>query len=169
MFAEWRVQMIFLKASFSMRHYGNASIKELAAFSCLLMHASLYALTTLPMVFKLHQNTIFPLWPIIPHKEQGEFQFTSIQKHLLLFILSLGMLPYTTTPLSSCPVRPTLSSLEPTELQSHMLNLLLPSPWLALTYQLCWCPTMSASTELQPSYLNLVAVFNIRDVHLLEY
>lgn len=105
-------------------HYDK---EELAAFSCLLMHASLCALTTLPMVFKLHQNMIFPLWPIIPHKEQGEFQFTSIQKHLLLFILSLGMLLYPTNPLSSCPVRPTLSSLEPTELQCHMLNLFLPS------------------------------------------
>lgn len=55
-------------------HYDK---EELAAFSCLLMHASLCTLTTLPMLFNLHQNMIFPLWSIIPHKEQREFQFTS--------------------------------------------------------------------------------------------
>lgn len=146
MYAEWVESIWFFWRPPSLCDMMRRLPWQRAVLSRLLMPASLCSLV------KMSLGDLHVVWPIIPHKEQGDASTYFYYKAFTSPLSFTGMLLYPPASLSCCPVCPALSSQVPAWLVlpgvARSFNLFPPFPVLALTYQPCWCPTLSAPTEL---------------------
>lgn len=156
MYAEWRVWLIFLKPSFSMWHGDNASMTK-SCLRCLLTPAS-FTFTGGDVSRGFHvawaspREHSIPLWPIIPHKEQGDAS-TCFYKAFTSPLSSVGMLFSPPASLSSHPAWPARAS-------QASACCVRPEASICFCPSLCWLWTASPAVVLHGQHQQSSGLFS---------